>query len=908
MTRRVASFWLCLALAGPLALCQLVWAQNAPPYNPQYNNPGYNPYGQAYPAAQPNFPGAQPYVPYGTPGNAVPNPYGGGSPRYVPPTTGYNGYQVPQQVQPPQGWPGNNRPQPYNPAPYNQTPYNQTPYNQAPYNQTPYAQQPQPWNPQMGQQVGQQGGQQQPATTQPWPQHQPAAQPWGQAYGQPYGGQPYGQQPASQPWTGPQQQPPVMAEDNSPYTDDYNQTVQDASTAIDQGRLTDGIKLLEKARLIAPEDSLPLLLSNLAAAHIKRGNVFHNKQRQFLTALNDFRRAVYYLDTGWPAGLAHSSNSDSNLKIARDNLEISYEANKINNADKANHLKMAKELRAAGKFEEAAVEFAQVTRLEPNHTEANKALGQIFSVLNQPDNAKKYFAKAGELDDQSLTQLANAQNQSGDLQKSVETLNQALAINPNNQSALNQLKTIWQNELKMNPNNMVAHANLASVLQKLKQYPDAEREYLIAESLAQKDAVTPMAIKKQLRLNIGTLYAETNRADKALEAYNTILQVEPNDATALLYKGTLLGQQGQANDAMATYTLLLQRDPNNSIARKAAMDLLEKQSSDAPIRQFGNSLPQDALVQGAIGELFHRRKQFEPAKEYYLRSLTLRDNQANVYANLGAVYQALNDGDNAQKAFQKAAVLDPKNTTYQQLGSQVADARQAESYQQALTLQQQDKFAESLPLLTSLVKQAPGNADYQASYGVALQQTGKLTEAVAAYDKAIALTPKNAMFHYSLGTARHQMKQYAPAKTAYKKALELDPSLTDAKEALAMLEKSNATQALSDATKAYQAKDYKKASTLINTAVSQDPANATAHYYKGLILQAQQQPDGAITSYRKAAQVDPTFADAYYAMAVLLDAKKDKPAAKQAYQQYVQKAGGTDSAYVQYAKQRLQAL
>jgi tetratricopeptide (TPR) repeat protein len=887
MTRRVTYVYLVLvvlatgstlSLLMPGIFSPMALAQNA--YNPQYNNPGYNPYAQ-------NYPGAQPYIPYGAPGT-VPNPYGGQQPpQYTPPATGYNGYQRPlpppawQPQQPgfgyqPPSYPQGNWQRPVNPPSYGQPPVQQ------PYAQQPYAQQPAYQSP-------------------------PSAAP---GYMPPYS--PYGVQPGlppqqQQPSAFPPNQPAEQATDDA--VEQYYQDIQAANTAIEQGRLTDGIKLLEKARQTAPDESMPVVLNNLAAAHIKRGNVFHNKQRQFDTALNDFRKAVYYLDMGWPEGLARQGNSSSNLKIARDNLGISYEANKISPSDKSQHLKMAKELRAAGKFEESVTEYGEVVRLEPGNADANKALGQIFSVLNQPDKAKKYFAKAGSLDDQSLTQLAKAQNQSGDLQKSVETLNQALAINPDNQSALNQLKTIWQNELKMNPNNMAAHANLGSILQKLKQYPDAEREYLLAEDLAQKDTVTPIAVKKQLRLNIGTLYAETNRTNKALEAYNSILQVEPNDATALLYKATLFKQQGQINDALATYTQLLQRDPNNTTARKDALALLDKQTNDAPIRQFATNLPQDAMIQGGVGELFHRRKQFDVAREYYLRSLALKDNQPAVYANLGAVYQALNDVDNAHKAFQKAAALDPKNTTYQQLGSQLADAKQTEQYQQALQLQQQDKFAESLPVLASLVKQAPNNADYQASYGVALQQTGKLQDATVAYDKAIALSPQNAMFHYSLGTARHQMKQYAPAKTSYKKAMELDPTLTDAKDALAMLEKSNATQALSDATKAYQAKDYKKATVLIQTAITQDPNNATAHYYKGLILQAQQQPDAAIASYRKASQVDPTFADAYYAMAVLMDSKKDKVGAKQAYQQYVQKASGQgDSAYLQYAKQRLQSL
>jgi tetratricopeptide (TPR) repeat protein len=752
---------------------------------------------------------------------------------------------------------------------------------------------------------------------------------WGQqGYGQPqrppagyYGQPPQGynpQQPAYNPpnngqppsYGNPANTPPVLNDDAaSAYSDQYITTMEQATEALQQGRLTDGIKLLEKAKQEAPDDSMPTVLNNLATAHIKRGNVFHNKQKLYAAATNDFRRAVYYLDLGWPLGLPKQSIHSSNLTIAKDNLAISYEANKIAPNDKAQHLTLGKTLRAEGKFEEAAVEFAHVLKLDPAHTEANKALGQVFTVLNMPDKAKTYLAKGGPLDDQTLSQLANAQNQSGEYQQSVETLNKALAINPNNQSALNQLKTIWQNEIRMNPNNMVAHANLGSVLQKLKQYPDAEKEYLTAENLAQQDTVTPLAVKMQLRLNIGTLFAETNRVDKALEAYNAVLQADPRNTTALYYKATLYKQQNQLDDALTLYTQLLQLDPNNTNARKDAMAALDKTSGDASLQRFADGLPQDATVQAAVGEVFHRRKQHDQARMYYGRSLAVNPNQAAVHANLGAVYQALDNTPQAEAAFAKAMALDPNNTTYKQLSTQAGNAQQAEQYQRALQMQQADKFADSLPLMATLVTQAPSNADYQASYGVALQQTGKLPEAITAYEKAIKLAPSNAMFHYSLGTARHQQKQYTPAKVAYQRALTLDPTLTDAKDALAMLEKSYASQSLADATKAYQAKEYTKASQLIQTAIRQDPQNATAYYYQGLIQQAQKQNDAAITSYRKASQVDPTFVDAYYAMAILLDAKKDTAAAKQAYQSYVQKSGNTsDSATLQYAKQRLQKL
>lgn len=710
---------------------------------------------------------------------------------------------------------------------------------------------------------------------------------------------------------------PAFSYTNEGNVQAYNDYVQQASGMIERGDLTGAIQMLEKAYPIAPEQSVSVVLNNLAAIYMRRGNYFHDKQKQDGPALSDFRHAYYLLELAWPEGLERKPLHVSNLKIARDNLRIAYNNQKINPADVATHLKLAKELRLQGKFQEAIVEYAKAAEADKTNGEALKAMGDLFTVLNQPDKAKKYYnqsvtAMGGKVKDDVLVQLANAQNKSGQVNEAIANLNKALEMNPDNTSALTQLEAIWKNEIKFNPASVLGHANLAGVYQKMKRYQDAVSQYNAAEHFANLDPNTPFDVKKLIRLNMGTLFQELKKYDQALNAYDTILQADRSNLLATYYKARLYKEAGNTDEAIRWYHNVLAIEPNHEGAHADILELITKQTDPAKVtlalKTYGDRFPQNALVQSKVGEEFHRLKDYDNAANYYQRAIQIKPDMAAVHANLGAVYQAQGKANQALAELKLASELDPHNETVVKLAKDSEEAAGFENFKKAVELQQSGSHEESIDYFKKALETTPDNAQIIAAYGIALQNTNHLGDAIAQYKKAQSLEPNNASYYYYLGTAYHQNKQMSLALAEYKKAVAKDPAQEEAKKAVQQIEQGEAAANLEKAVDAYNKKQFPAALKLITEALKTDPNNATAYYYKGLILNDQKQVEGAITSYREAIRYNPEFGDAYYALGLVLDTKKDTRGAKDAFQKFIDLSAGNDDDFVKYAKQRIESL
>jgi tetratricopeptide (TPR) repeat protein len=702
--------------------------------------------------------------------------------------------------------------------------------------------------------------------------------------------------------------------------DDYARYSEDASRMFNNGQLSQAIDLFEKALTVAPNSSIPVVYNNLAVVYIKRGNYFHDRLHQDDNALNDFRKAYFYLESAWPEGMERKPLHEKNRQVTRDNLNIAYHNLGINPGDKAKHLELAKQLRMQGKFPEAIVEYGMALDLDKKDPMAAKALGDLFTVVNMPEKSKKYYAIAaggaastasGLSQDDTLVQLGNAQLKTGETDKAVANFDKALAIDPTNVSALNMLEKIWLNEIKFNPASVLGHANLGSVYQKKRQFDQALQQYNAAEHFAEQDPRTPFDVKKQIRLNLGTLFQAQKRYDLALKAYDTVLQVDPNHLMANYYKATLLEESGNTDGALQAYNKVLSIDPNNKAAQDKLLALAKQQTDPAKLavglKQYADRFPNNATVQAQIGEEFHQRKNLNDAAYYYKRAIQLDPNLASAWANLGAVYQAQGKDEDSAEAFQKAKALDPNNTTFQELAKNAATDIGYKAYQQAVALQQQNKPQEALPYFQKALE-TNDTAEIRAAYGISLQSAGKLDEAIMAYQKAMSQDPGNADYAYYLGTAYHQKKDMPKAEAAYKKALSLKPDYTDAKNALASIAQQAASADLDKAIEAYNNKNYPTAMTLIGQVLVQNAEDPMAHYYKGLILDAQKKPSLAAQSYQKATQYNPQFSDAYYALGVALDNAKDSRGARSAFEKFLTLSGTNDDDFVKYARERIKTL
>lgn len=704
--------------------------------------------------------------------------------------------------------------------------------------------------------------------------------------------------------------------------DDYSRFYEQGSQLFNSGQLTQSIEAFEKALAVAPESSLPPVYNNLAVVYIKRGNYFHDKLRQDQSAINDFRKAVFYLDVAWPEGLERKPLHEKNRQVAKQNLITAYRNLGIKPEDKVNHLNLAKQLRMQGKFPESIVEYTQVLSLDGKDPVALKALGDLFTVVNLPQKAKKYYAMvvgraeqsdgvsvAGE--DETLVQLGNAQYKTGEIDKAVANFDKALTLNPNSVSALSMLEKIWLNEIKFNPTSVLGHANLGSVYQKKKMFDQALQQYNTAEHFADQDPKTTFDTKKLIRLNVGTLFQAQHRYELATKAYDTVLQAEPNHLLANYYKATLLQESGNTEGAIQSFNKVLTIDPNYKPAQEKMLSLIKQQPD--PVRlatgltQYADRFPSNADVQEQIGEEFHQRKDLTNAALFYQRAIRINPKMADAWANLGAVYQAQGKDDESAEAFKKAQALNPANATFKELAQNQTSGIGYKAYQQAVQLQQQGKAGEALPYFQKALA-SNDTPEIHAAYGISLQSAGQLDNAIAEYQKAIAKDPGNADYVYYLGTAYHQQKNTAKAEAAYQKALTLKPAYTEAKQALASINQQTAADHLEKAIEAYNEKRYPAALVLINQALAKNNQDAMSYYYKGLILDAQKKPSMAAQSYQEAIRYKSDFSDAYYALGVALDSAKDTRGARTAFEKFIALSDKNEDDFVKYARERIKSL
>ncbi len=703
---------------------------------------------------------------------------------------------------------------------------------------------------------------------------------------------------------------------------DYGYYYDQGNAYYKKGELTKAIEMYKRAVPLAQGSSVAIAYNNLATIYMKRGNYVLTSLVQKENALSDFREAHFFMEYAWPEGLDYSSNQKETQKIARTNIQIGYENLGIASGVKKTHRAMAQKLRLQGKFQEAIVEFAKVVELDPKDTEARKALGDLFNVLNRPEKSKKYYQEAVNLlgdqsDDPLLVRLAIAQNKAGEVDNAVASLNRALEANPNNMDAIRQLEDIWRREIKFNPRSVLGHANLASVFQKKKMFGDALKAYDNAERLAGQDPSITLGVKKLIRLNMGTLYQEMRDFPMAHKAYDSVLQIEPGNKLATYYKAVLYKEGGQIPQAIEQYNRLLAIDPAYEEAHGDLLQLIKRQPTSIAIakslREYADRYPNNAMVQSKVGEEFHSVKDYQAATHYYRQSIRIKPTIAATHANLGASLQAIGDTEGALAEFKKAAELAPDNQKIALLAEGAEEEAGHAVFLKAVELQKEGKNEEAIYYYQKALE-VPVNqtAELRVSYGVALQGLGRFSESIEQYNEAIRLAPNNGNYHYYLATAHHQDSNLPKALLSYHKAIRLESTEPDIKQqandAVKAIDQAEATQILNKVVDAYNQQLYAQGLNLIDKALKKDPENAMAYYYRALIYKEQKKLTASVSSYDRALKYDPDFKDAYFGLAVVLDEQQNKQRAKVTFQKYLDLSVGTQDDFVKYAQERVKAL
>ncbi len=304
----------------------------------------------------------------------------------------------------------------------------------------------------------------------------------------------------------------------------------------------------------------------------------------------------------------------------------------------------------------------------------------------------------------------------------------------------------------------------------------------------------------------GLIYYQKEDYDRAIEDYNKVIELNPNDAIAYKDRGLAYHYKKDYNLAIEDYNKAIELNPKFTeayIIRGTVYDDLE--DYDLAIEDYSKAIelnPKYVTVYNNRGLAYYHKKDYDLAIEDYNKAIELNPKYFITYIIRGTVYDDLKDYDLAIEDYSKAIELNPKYfITYNNRGS---------AYY------------------------------HKKDYDLAIED----------YNKAIELNPRFATAYYNRGFAYSDLEDYYRAIEDYNKAIELNPN-----DAIAYKDRGLAY---------YYKKDYDLAIEDCNKAIELNPKYATAYNNRGLIYDDLEDYDRAIEDYNKAIEFNPKFATAYY--------------------------------------------
>ena len=250
--------------------------------------------------------------------------------------------------------------------------------------------------------------------------------------------------------------------------------------------------------------------------------------------------------------------------------------------------------------------------------------------------------------------------------------------------------TLWDDSLKKDHRNLIAHNNYGKWLHTKGQVEKAKKHFLFATFLNPSDTM-PLH-------NLGYLYFMLGDFDKAEHAFQKILTIEPDDMTAHRAMVDILNRTGRHSEAKRHIDFVLSAEPDTALGmiqkgliyyeqkdygRAAeffqtaldthpldpelnfsfAMALQALKSNDNALLYFSKAIdikPDFALAHDHMGQVYFAENQYEKAMAEYETALSINSGLAEIHNDIGNVFLAQNQYEKAGVSYEKAVSLNPK--------------------------------------------------------------------------------------------------------------------------------------------------------------------------------------------------------------------------------------------------------
>jgi len=213
--------------------------------------------------------------------------------------------------------------------------------------------------------------------------------------------------------------------------------------------------------------------------------------------------------------------------------------------------------------------------------------------------------------------------------------------------------TLFEHALRVTPDNVVAHYNLANALAAQGRTAEALAHYGRAKGIRRAPAQN----------TIGSLLAAEGRLDEAIGHYREALRLDPRYADAYNNLGVLLARQGNAAEARRQYQEALRYRPRHADAlyNLGRLEAAEGRP-DRALAHFGSALEANPELDGAHymrANILAGSGRFPEAEADFRSALRLRPGNADAHNNLGRVLALSGRAAEAMAEYDAALRLAP---------------------------------------------------------------------------------------------------------------------------------------------------------------------------------------------------------------------------------------------------------
>jgi len=509
-----------------------------------------------------------------------------------------------------------------------------------------------------------------------------------------------------------------------------------------------------------------------------------------------------------------------------------------------------------GNYSAASMLYLEAIRKNPENSAAYYELSRIYSLNKKFSEAISYAKKAVALEPENPYYLS--------------LLADIYSVTDQNEEALK----IHQLLTKKNPRDVQMHLNLANVFILLNKPDDALKVFDHIETLMgfsedlsiekQKILVDQkkfdLAIEEALRLVayvpdqpmyqeiLAELYLETKQTDKALETYQKILEIDPQNANVSLYLADYYRAMGD-NEKSLEQLLLAFASPNLEFDGKARIlyNFFVKNIDNVFFNQHVYEML-DILIDThadnanafyVYADFLSRDKKHIEAKEMYLKSVEVDPNNYKVWQQIIFLDSELDDYPAMKQHSEKAMELffeQPIPYLFNGISNY-----QLENYQEAASALESG--------LDVLVGDKDLKIQFLTMLGDTYYKLNQHEKAFSNYEKVLVIDSDNA---YTLNNYSYYLALLGK---------DLDKALKMAKRANE-IEKNSASYQDTYGWIFYMMGDYGQALTWIEMAVknSEEVSPVVLEHY-GDVLFKMGRIEEALTNWEKALEKDPENKD-----------------------------------------------